>query len=670
YKVAIAYAIVGWLLIQIATQTFPFLEIPNWAIRLVILLTALGFPIALIIAWAFELTPEGIKRTEDVAPARPHSHRGAWIYIVLVGVALSVGLFFLGRYTAGTSRPRPSDAATGVPAKSIAVLPFESLSEDKANAYFADGVQEEILTHLARIADLKVISRSSVMQYKTGVERNLRKIAEQLGVAHVVEGSVQRANNRVRVNAQLIDARNDAHLWANTYDRDLADVFAIQTEIAKSIADQLRVKILPQEKAAIETRPTKDLEAYDLYVRGGEGLDAAPNSAGDSKPLFLEAISLFEQAIARDPSFLKAYYKLAQAHDQLYLLGGDHTPERLAMAEDVINRALRLQPDAPEAHLSRAGHLYSKLDYEGARTEIEIARAALPNDPKLFEWSGYIDRRQGRWEDSTRNLERAVELDPQNFNLLNQIALSYESLHEYSKIAAVLDRALGLRPNDFDTRIVRAQLDVFWKADPRPLRALIESKIRENPQSIRSLAPIRLFLASAERDADAGEKALTDLGDSYGPDAIRFPRAFGLGLFARLKGDAVAAHARFSEARAVQQPIVDAQPDYGPAVSVLGLIDAGLGRKEDAIREGRRAVELMPTRKDSINGAHILNYLAMIYAWVGEKDLAIEQLNRVLEAPGRTHYGQLRLFPQWDPLRGDPRFEQMVAALAPKARAE
>jgi tetratricopeptide (TPR) repeat protein len=250
--------------------------------------------------------------------------------------------------------------------------------------------------------------------------------------------------------------------------------------------------------------------------------------------------------------------------------------------------------------------------------------------------------------------------------LLNQIALSYEFLHEYVKAAEVRDRALLLRPDDLDARISRAQLDVFWKADPRPLHAVLASEIREHPKSSRALAQIRLFLAFAERDADGGQKALVDLGEAYGPDAIRFPRAFGEGIFARLKGDNAAAQANFASARAVQQPIVDAQPGYGPAVSVLGLIDAGLGRKEDAIREGRRAAELMPTRKDSINGAHILNHLTMIYAWVGEKDLAIEQLNRVLEAPGRTHYGQLRLFPHWDPLRGEPRFEKIVASLAPK----
>jgi TolB-like protein/Flp pilus assembly protein TadD len=581
--------------------------------------------------------------------------------------AVAVALLVLGAIVGGTFffSHRPTTSALRVLDKSIAVLPFENLSSDKENAYFTDGVQDEILTNLSRIADLKVISRSSVMHYKSGVERDLRKIGEQLGVAHLLEGSVQRANNRVRVNAQLIDARNDAHLWANTYDRDLADIFAIQTEIAKAIADQLRAKILPREKLAIETQPTQDLEAYDLYVRGTEALDAATSSQKPT-PKFLLAISLFEQAIARDPAFFNAYWKLAQAHDQLYLVAGEHTPERLALAEDVVNRALRLRPDAPEAHLTRAEHLYSKLDYDGARAEIEVARRALPNDPRVFELSGYINRRQGLWEDSTRNLERALELDPENFVLPDQIAQSYESLREYSKAAAVLDRALALRPHDLDTRIGRAQLEVLWKADLRPLHRLIESTTRQHPQSSRGLGPIRVFLAFAERDADGGQGALADVGDTYGPDAIRFPRAFGQGIFARLKGDALGAHASFAKAREVQQSIVDAEPEFGPAFSVLGLIDAGLGRKEDAIREGRRAVELMPLEKDSINGAHIMTHLALIYAWVGEKDLALDQLRRTLKFPGTLAYGQLQLFPQWDPLRGDPRFEKIVASLAPK----
>jgi TolB-like protein/Tfp pilus assembly protein PilF len=559
---------------------------------------------------------------------------------------------------------RASKAAAGE--KSIAVLPFENLSDEKQNAYFADGVQDEILTDLAKVADLKVISRTSVMPYKTGIARNLREIGKQLGVSHLLEGSVQRSANRIRVNAQLIDARTDAHLWAQTYDRDLADVFAIQSEIAKTIADQLQAKILPREKLDIERQPTKDLSAYDLYARATEAIDAAPNSQ-NSKENLLQAVSLLEQAIARDPTFSNAYCKLAEAHDQLYLFGHDHTPARLASADQAINAALRLQPDAAEGHLAQARHLYSKLDYEGARAEIEIARRTKPNDPGIFEWSGYIDRRQGRWPESARNLERALELDPNNVYILQQTSSSYGALHDYTKDAVVLDRVLKLKPDDLDARISRAMLEVFWKADTRPLHELIESSIQQSPASGMRLAPVRVFLSFAERDANGIARALGDLGDNtYGPDAVQFSRAFGEGLVARIKGDAAAAQAAFTAARVTQERIVQAQPDYGPALCVLGLIDAGLGRKEDAVREGRRAVELLPVEKDSINGPHVFDVLAMIYAWVGEKDLAIEQLTRAMQHPGSTPYGALRLFPQWDPLRGDPRFEKIVASLAPK----
>ena len=423
---------------------------------------------------------------------------------------------------------------------------------------------------------------------------------------------------------------------------------------------------MPSEKVAIETQPTKDITAYDLYVQGTEVIGAAVNSE-NGKESSLQGVSLLEQAIARDPTFLAAYCKLAQAHDQLYLLGFDHTPARLVLAEQAINAALRLQPDAAEAHLALAGFLYSKLDYDGARREIEIARRTLPNDPRTFEWSGYIDRRQGRWEESTRNLERALELDPNNTFILQQISSSYDGLREYAREAAALDRVLAIRPNDLDTRVNRAQLEVFWKADTRPLHELIESFMRRNPASGARLAPVRIFLATAERDPSAGLRALADLGENtYGPDAIRYTRAFGEGFFGRLKGDTVAAHAGFTKARAEQQQIVNAQPDYGPALCVLGLIDAGLGRKDDALREGRRAAELMPPSKDSINGALIMRQLAVIYAWVGEKELAIDQLERSAQVPGSLTYGQLRLWPHWDPLRGDPRFEKIVASLAPK----
>lgn len=663
YKIAIAYGVVAWLLLQAASILFPTFEAPPWTMKVFVAVTALGFPIALIIAWAFELTPEGLKRTEltDELPKKSSRNR-AWMYVMVIAGGISIGLFLLGRFTAA---PRQS-VSTDFPAKSIAVLPFENFSEDKAFAFFADGVQDEILTDLAKIADLKVISRTSVMQYKNTSLRNLPEIGHALKVAHVLEGSVQRSANRVRVSAQLIDARNDTHIWADKYDRDLADIFAIQSEIAQKIADQLQAKISPHERLAIEKQPTKDLAAYDLYVRATEAIDAAPTTQ-NLKENFLEAIRLLEQAIGRDPAFFNAYCKLAQAHAQLYLFGEDHTSGRLASAEQAIKAALRLQPDAAEAHWAQAGLLYSKLDYEGARAEIEIARRSLPNDARVFELSGYIDRRQGRWVESARNLERALELDPNNVSILWQIALSYESLRDYAKDAAVLDRILALKPNDLDARLARGQLEVAWKANTRPLHEVIESSMQQDPASGKRLAPLRIFLASAERDVGAAEQALADLGDdTYGPDAIQFGRAFGEGQFARWRGDAAAAHTSFTAARLLQQRIVDAQPDYGPALCVLGLIDAGLGRKEDALREGRRALEVMTPSKDSINGPLIMGFFAVTCAWVGEKDLAIEQLTQVIQLPGRLSYGQLRLSPSWDPLRGDPRFEAIVASLASK----
>jgi TolB-like protein/class 3 adenylate cyclase/Tfp pilus assembly protein PilF len=584
---------------------------------------------------------------------------------ILAGLLILIGAIIAGAFWLLTQRGGSEPGRAGE--KSIAVLPFENLSDEKQNAYFADGVQDEILTDLAKVADLKVISRTSVMPYKSGIARNLREIGKQLGVSHLLEGSVQRSANHIRVNAQLIDARTDAHLWAQTYDRDLADVFAIQSEIAKTIADQLQAKILPREKQAIEKQPTKDLAAYDFYVRATEAMIAAPNSQ-NPKQYFLEAINLLEQATARDPTFLNAYCKLADSHDRVYLFGYDHTSARLASAEQAINAAIRLDPDAGEAHLTLADHLYSKLDYEGARAEIEIARRTLPNDPRIFERSGYIDRRQGRWPESVRNLERALELDPNNIFVLQQISSSYDALRDYSKDAVVLDRVLKLKPNDLDARISRAMLEVSWKANPRPLHELIESVIQQNPTSGIRLAPVRVFLGFAERDANGMARAAGDLGDNtFGPNAIQYSGAFGEGLVARMKGDAAAAQAAFTTARAAQEQIVQAQPDYGPALCVLGLIDAGLGRKEEALREGRRAAELLPVEKDSINGPLVLDVLALIYAWVGEKDLAIEQLTHNVQRPGSSPYGVLKLFPIWDPLRGDSRFEKIVESLAPKS---
>jgi len=605
----------------------------------------------------------GTPGVHPVVPVR-QSRLSAWRLPLLIGaVAVLLAMIVGVLLRSGAISMRPNLGASG---KSIAVLPFENRSPDPANAFFADGVQDEILTALAKVADLKVISRTSVMPYKTGVARNLREIAKQLGVAHLLEGSVQRIDNRVRINAQLIDAGNDAHVWAQTYDRELADVFAIQTEIANAIATQLQAKILPQEKSAIEERPTADLAAYDLYSQASALIDGALASSTPKQNL-LESIASLEKATKRDPNFVLAYCKLTRAHDFLYLLGLDHTSERLDLADQAIDAATRLQSNAPEVHLARATHFYSKLDYTGAETELQLVQRVRPNDPRALELRGYIDRRRGRWSDSSATLERALELDPNNTFMLDQLAVSYGVMHQFAKAVALEERILSIKPDDFDSRVTIGQLQIAWKANPQPMHEVLEKFMRENPGSGFKVAGNRVFLAMAERDPVMGMQALAEMReDRFGPDALQHPPAFYEALFARLKGDEVAAQAAFAKARLEQQQIVDRQPDYAPAVCVLGVLDAGLGRKDEAIREGQRAVELMPPEKDAINGSVILSRLALIYAWVGEKDLALEQLERSLQFPNRTNYGQLKLFPQWDPLRGDPRFEKIVNDLAPK----
>ncbi len=673
YRAAVAYGVVAWFLTQLTTQVFPFFEIPNSAVRFVVIALAVGFPIAMLLSWLYELTPGGIVRTEDLDPVQARSAQratGRILDFILIGVLLLViAMLVIGR------RPFYSQTGESISQKSIAVLPFENLSEDKANAFFADGVQDEVLTDLARIADLKVISRTSVMQYKTGIARNLREIGQQLGVANVVEGSVQRSGNRVRVNAQLVDARTDRHLWGQTYDRDLADVFAIQSEIAKTIADQLQAKLSPSEKSAIERPPTNDLAAFDLYTRAKDLLLTAPGSSA-GKADYLQAIDLLNQAVARDPSFFQAYCRLAQAHDGLYSAGYDHTSARLALAEAAIEAASRLRPNAGETHLARARNIYQGYrDYNGALAELELARQTLPNDSRVFELTGYIQRRQpGRYEESTRTLERAIELDPRNVVVLHQIAaFNYRRLRRYADAKSRWDRLLAITPDDVSAKAERAMVDLEWKGDTRPLHLMIDSIRATNPAAVQSIAERWIICALAERDAVAANNALIAFGENpiaLSSENVRFNRPFAEGVIARMNNDDAKARSAFTAGRAEQEKIVQGQPNYGPALCVLGLIDAGLGRKEEALREGRRAVELLPVEKDAPDGADMVKYLAMIAAWIGDKNFACEQLAMAIRGPSSLSYGQLKLMPFWDPLRGDPRFEKIVASLAPKDAAK
>jgi TolB-like protein/Tfp pilus assembly protein PilF len=554
-------------------------------------------------------------------------------------------------------------------ATGIAVLPFENLSEHKENAAaFVDGVQDDILTKLARIADLKVISRSSVMEYRG--KRNLRQIGNDLRVSHVLEGSVRRIGTRFHMNAQLIDTRTDAHVWVEQYDRDFNDLFAIQSEIAQKIAGQLRAKISPAEKLAIERKPTGDLVAFELYSRATNILPML-SSGTSGKSDFLHAADLLNQAVARDPSFLQAYCLLAFVHDDLYFFNIDHTPARLALAEAAVQAAFRLRPDAGETHLARAIHLdWGYLDYDGALAELEIAGRSLPNDSRIFAVTGAIQTRQGRLEEAVRSLERAIEVDPRNVNTLCQAALRYGVARRYAEQKFKLDRALSIAPNDVEVKAERAFVEVDWKADTGPLHQLIDEIRATNPAVMPKIAYWWLLCALAERDVAAAKEAL--LASDEFPlqhDAINFPRPFVEGVIARMTNDEQKARLAFTAARAEQEEIVQAQPNYGPAWCVLGVIDAALGGKEEALREGRRAVELLPVKKDAANGMLMIEHLAMIAAWVGEKDLACEQLATAVRLPTSgldLSYGQLKLMPWWDPLRGDPRFEKTVASLAPK----
>jgi TolB-like protein/Tfp pilus assembly protein PilF len=599
--------------------------------------------------------------------ARRRARRGRLLLggIVLLAVmALSLAYLMLQRKHPGALLGK---SAATIREKSIAVLPFANLSDEKQNAYLADGIVDEILTDLAKVADLKVISRTSVMQYSSGGQLNLRNIAAQLGVVHVLVGSVQRIGPQLRVSAQLIDTVSGAQIWAQRYDRGLADIFAMESELAEAIVGQLRSKLSPEEKAAIANQPTSDLEAFEFYTKARDLLATSAVTQGEEKRL--QAVQLLEQAIARDPAFLRAYCVLVRVHSELYLLGMDHTPARLRMADTALQKAVRLQPDAGETHLASAFLRYCQLDYDGARRELASAQHALPNEPLVFELAGYIDRRQGRWPESEHNLRHALELDPRNFYFLQQMLFSYERLRRFDDMLVIVERALAVAPNDPGARANSAFVDLSARADTKPLRATFSVMLEEDPNIAQTFAVELIKLALRERDFSAADRALAGMEKTGGFEgAFTFPRTWYAGLIAQAKGDIAGARAAFTAARAEVAKPLTGQSEFPQPLSVLAMIDAALGNKEQALAEGRRASELLPVTQDAITGADVLKHLAITYAWCGEKDNAIEKLSILSKIPSDVNYGTLRLDPIWDSLRGDPRFEQIVASLAPKEK--
>ncbi len=667
YKVAVAYLVAGWALAQGVAQVLPVFSVPNWVIQLLVVLIVMGLPIALGLAWAFELTPEGLKRTDEVDEATAAAHKKrAWLYVVIASAFVSIGLFFLGRYSATPAQ----HAAVDTSVKSIAVLPFENLSDDKQNTYFADGVQDQILTNLGRVSELRVISHTTVRQYKSGEPRNLREIGRQLGVTHILEGSVQRAGDRLRIAAQLIDARTDSQIWAETYDRTAADLFAIQSELAESIVAHLQAKLSPEQKADIEARPTQDLVAFELYLRAKQIVDSYL-IADDVRAALLSALQSLDQAIKRDPDFVSAYCYIARANDLLYFFDLDPT-NRILLAEAAVKAALRLRPDSAEAHFAMADFLFRcRRDYDGALKELSIARPGLPNDAAFFILSGYINRRRNNWAQAERDFSTAVALDPRNPNAYNLLADTYNLQRRHLLASQVYERVL--------TAGERTPVVFFRKASAVFNGTENSTELREvlakNPEMDigGGQTPVRVFLALVDRNFAEAEQLLAASSREDFQDidySFYYPKAWFEAMIARAKGDSARAAEAFSTARTVLEKRLAIKPEDARTLAVLAQVDAGLGRKELAIQEAQHAVDLMPLSKDVYDGALVLEGLAQVYTWTNEPDRAIELLQKLVAMPSYVNYARLKLHPMWNPLRGDPRFQKIVNSLAPKDQSK
>ncbi|HST30642.1 MAG TPA: FlgO family outer membrane protein [Chthoniobacterales bacterium] len=597
-----------------------------------------------------------------------------WVGITALVLIAAMGVGFWILSTRPTSKSSPStpaaDAAAPIPEKSIAVLPFENLSDNQETSFFTDGVQDEILSDLAKVADLKVISRTSVLQYKVPRARNLREIGRQLGVAHVVEGSVQRANNRIRVNAQLIDARTDAHLWAQTYDRDLADVFAIQSEIARTIADQLQAKLSTKEEAALNTKPTENVAAYDLYLQATQsGRNRASSIGSGGAEEAKHQIRLLTDAIAHDPDFLAAICLLAQNHLYLNWINADRSVDHLALAKQALARAERLQPDSPDVHLTRAVlHYWGAREYASALAELSIARRSLPNDTRVLFFISLIERRQNNWTAATHRMEQLLTLDPCNISVVAELAGTYGVLLRYPDAIKTLDRTLSWKPLDFNVGLLRADMDFLWKADLRRWRGVVESDATKSADADpKDVITARIDLALKERNYERADQLLETGGGNESDDNGFFtPREWKQAIVARALGQKAKAETKFQIARERAAEAVREFPDDAKALVVLGQIDAAMGRTSEALEEGQRAVTLLPVSKDALNGFQLQTRLIEIYAQAGEINRALDALEQGVHNPYAPEYGSLKLDQVWDPLRGNPRFEKLVAALAPR----
>jgi TolB-like protein/Flp pilus assembly protein TadD len=668
YKVAIAYAVVAWLLMQVASQIFPFFEIPNWAVRLVVLLLVIGFPVAVILAWAFELTPEGIKRTEDVdlsKSVRRKTGRKLDFFIIAV-LLLVIAILVFQRL-----RPNVSPAVSSSLEKSIAVLPFDNLSEEKANAYFADGMQDEILTKLASVGDLKVISRKSTAKYKSTPE-DLKTVARELGVATVLEGSVQRAGDRVRVNVQLLDTHTDTHLWAKSYDRDLKDVFAVESEVAQEIADTLRAKLSPSQSNALAAAPTRDTEAYDLFLKG-EYEEHQAESVLDHA-LFDLAQTFYRQALARDANFALAYARLAYSELQRHWFISNLTSAELTEVKSDIDRALAIAPGLPDAHLALALFYYwGHRDYDAGLKELDRVTELQPSSSLSWNFRAAIHRRRGEWQRAIAEFDRAAELDPRDSGIPAEIGSTYIILRRWNDAEDALTRALALDPHNALAALFLARTNINSTSDIQRARRAFEGVPADSkligPSGWGDVAVMvdeRVYL-------DVFEKHFADALKAWDTLPTNIPEARLHQLMARvgiqvLAGQDAAAKLECEQTRALLEARLAERPEDRNFLTALAWVYVCLGRNADALRVAQQAADSLPIEKDALAGPFSLGGLAQIEARTGQPKEAVRILRQLITAPAGqfVSIARLKIDPVWDPIRNDPGFQKLISEPEPE----
>ena len=663
YKVAVAYAVVGWLVMQVAATVVPALHLPDVITSAVVVLTLLGFPIALILAWAFELTSEGLKRTEaaDREPTKP-SRNKAWIYVIIMAAAFSIGLFFVGRYTTRNQEAAPAE----ITRKSIAILPFENLSEEKANAYFAEGVQNEILTKLATVRDLKVISRTSTAKYQSKPD-NLKTVAQELGVSTILEGAVQRAGDKVRVNVQLIDARADTHLWAKSYDRDFKDVLAVESEVAEQIADALKANLSPGESHALSAAPTRDPEAYDLFLRGQYEFHQAESTlAADA---YDRADGFYRQALERDPNFVEAAAALVYSRLSRHWFVSPLAPQELEKAKSIVDSTLALAPESPEAHFARGVFFYwGHRQYDDALVEFDRALELQPNNTQARRFRGWIYRRRGEWERSISEIQQAQEVAPRDPQIPANLGGNYVSLRLWKEAERIELRALAMDPQNSVAITLLCRNRLNGTGDINSARRVLEGF----PETIRTSA------ISFQGDVIAmiGTRPYLDLIEKRFTDALQaFEKELGNTDSGHLQKLAVRAVVRvlagqIEEAKSAGEealPLLEARlrerPDDIFAMTELSWVYLALGRNGDALRLARQAADSMPLEKDALAGAYFQNGLAQIEARAGAPEEAVKRLRHLLSIPAGQSVSTalLKIDPIWDPIRSRPDFQQLLS---------